>query len=133
MKKTILLIIACFVTFNLFAQNKVYCEIVEKNPNNKKVKITIDFGQERKKSKGQQTLVNEDGDLIIFNSKIDALNYMSELGWDFIQAYTITRGSAVGGIGSTDSEIHWLLCKVLKEGESPYDGLITKEAYKLSK
>ena len=34
----------------------------------------------------------ETGELIRFNSMIDALNYMTEKGWEFVQAYVITDG-----------------------------------------
>ena len=130
MRKWILLIVMCLIAADLSAQNKVFCEIVESNPNSKKVKVVVDFGQKREKSKAQQKLVNEDGELRIFNSEIDALNYMSELGWEFVQAYVFT---SIGSdrLTSTDNEIHWLLCKTVEEGEDPYKGLVTKEEYKL--
>ena len=95
----------------------------------KKVKVMIDFGQKRKKSKAAQTLVNERGKEIAFNSKIDALNHMDSLGWNFLQAYTVVSGSS-GDSGSPSSEIHWLLYKDVTEGIDPYIGIETKESYK---
>ena len=128
MKNISLLFIALFISLGTFAQNRVFCEIVERNPGGKKVKVMIDFGQKREKSKSKQTLVNDEGEKLIFNSKIDALNYMTKLGWVFTQAYTIVEGSG-GGFGATHSEIHWLLYKEIEEGQDPYEGLTTLEAY----
>ena len=125
MKRFIIFLLAVICTTTIYAQNKVYCEIVEPAQLGKKVKIIIDFGQERKKSKAQQTLVNKNGEEIQFNSKIDALNYMTTLGWDFVQAYTV----ATGGSGSVSSTIHWVLCKTVAKGEDPYSGITTKEEY----
>lgn len=38
-----------------------------------------------------------------FNSMIDALNYMGEDGWEFVQAYIVTTGEI--------NVYHWLLKK----------------------
>ena len=125
MRRIILSALALVATLTLSAQTKVFCEIVEQSKYNKKVKIIIDFGQEREKSKNKQTIVDESGNPIQFNSKIDALNYMSTLGWEFVQAYTITRGSN----GDISSEIHWILSKESSDKEDTYKGIVTKEAY----
>lgn len=125
-KQLILLIALCLCSANLMAQNRVYCEIVERFSFAKKnIKVTVDFGQKREKGKASQTLVDDKGEMIIFNSKIDALNHMDSLGWNFLQAYTVVRGSD----GSTSSEIHWLLYKDVLGEEDPYQGLITKESF----
>lgn len=125
MKKLLLCVAACVMSANLLAQNKVYCEIVEYNLlSSKNIKVLIDFGQERTSTLlNKNILVDAQGNDIMFNSKIDALNYMDSLGWHFLQAYTSVDGSK----GSTSSTIHWLLYKDVVEGENPYAGLITKE------
>ena len=125
MKRVVIFLLAVICFPNIYAQNKVYCEIVEPAQLGKKVKIIIDFGQEREKSKGQQVLVNRDGEIIQFNSKIDALNYMTTIGWNFVQAYTVATGSG----GCVSSTIHWVLCKTVDKDEDPYYGITTKEAY----
>ncbi len=129
MKRVIIFLLAVICTTTIYAQNKVYCEIVEPAQIGKKVKIIIDFGQEREKNKGQQVLVNKKGEIIQFNSKIDALNYMTTLGWDFVQAYTVATGSS----GNVSSKIHWVLCKTVANGEDPYSGITTKEEYDKAK
>ncbi len=60
-----------------------------------KVTIQIDFGQRKKfwsSSKGG-VLKDERGRPIVFNSMIDALNFMSENGFEFENAFAITVGS----------------------------------------
>ena len=59
-----------------------------------KLSIEIDFGQENKFWTAKDTQVkDENGKLMIFNSMIDALNFMSKSGYDFVNAYVITISS----------------------------------------
>jgi hypothetical protein len=56
-----------------------------------KVTIEIDFGQENKYWSAKDTQVkDENGKLVVFNSMIDALNFLSKNGYEFVDAYTIT-------------------------------------------
>jgi hypothetical protein len=98
---------------------------VEVKSSKKSVKVTIDFGQKRAKNEKHQSLVDEKGNNIKFNSKIDALNYMHSLGWEFLQAYTEVGGSD----GDTHSQIHWLLYKDVQSEENPFEGITTKEMH----
>lgn len=125
MKRVILSAIAALFIFTLSAQSRVFCEIVERKAKGKSVKVTIDFGQKREKTQKLQSLVDENGENIIFNSKIDALNYMHSLGWEFLQAYTEVGGSD----GDTHSQIHWLLYKDVQSEENPFEGITTKEMH----
>ena len=130
MKKLIMIVMAALFSITLHAQNRVYCEIVEHSiPFSKDTKITIDFGQKREKAIRQQLLVDENGENLVFNSKIDALNYMNKLGWEFLQAYTVVSGSD----GDSKSYIHWLLYKEIKGDEDQYKGISTKEIHEKSK
>jgi len=59
-----------------------------------KVSIDIDFGQENKVFSAKDTQVrDEQGKLIIFNSMIDALNFMTSHGYEFVQAYAFNVSS----------------------------------------
>lgn len=59
-----------------------------------KVKIDVEFGQQNKVLSGHDTRIkDENGYPMIFNSMIDALNFFSKHGYDFLQAYTVTVGS----------------------------------------
>lgn len=93
------------------AQNKIYCEIVGASTsffgNRSEVVINIDLGQ-LSTWRTDDTLVDENGEKIVFNSMVDAMNYMGSLGWDFEQAYVVSHG---------DSNVyHWLLSMVVEEG-----------------
>ena len=58
------------------------------------VTINIDFGQENRIFNRRDTQIKgADGKLLSFNSMIDALNFMSANGYEFVQAYTVTSGS----------------------------------------
>jgi hypothetical protein len=60
-----------------------------------KVTIQLDFGQSVKFfSSGKETQIkDENGKRLSFNSMIDALNFMSKNGYDFVHAYAITIGN----------------------------------------
>jgi len=69
-----------------------------------KVTINIDFGQRNKLFSTRDTqIIDKDGNLTTFNSMIDALNFMSENGYDFVEAYAITI--------SNQNVYHYLLKK----------------------
>ncbi len=56
-----------------------------------KFTIEIDFGQENKYWSAKDTQVKDDnGKLVVFNSMIDALNFLSNNGYEFVDAYAIT-------------------------------------------
>ncbi len=60
-----------------------------------KLTIELDFGQRTKFfSSGKETIVkDEDGKAIDFNSMVDALNFMSKNGFEFVTAYAISVGN----------------------------------------
>lgn len=60
-----------------------------------KVSIEIDFGQENKFfSSDKDTRVKDaDGKNMIFNSMIDALNFMTKNGYEFVQAYAFATNN----------------------------------------
>ena len=98
MRKLSATILALMLSTVTFAQNRVFCEIVEQAISFKKsTKVTIDFGQKREKALRKQSMVDENGNNLIFNSKIDALNHMIKLGWEFLQvAMVIAKARYIG-------------------------------------
>ncbi|MBW6479799.1 MAG: hypothetical protein K0B37_10245 [Bacteroidales bacterium] len=88
----------------------LYCELmgIQKILSNK-VTVTVDFGEERKFFQDSRMRDEETGKVQSFNSMVDALNYMGEKGWEFVQAYVVTSGS--------QNVYHWLLKK--KMGKQP--------------
>ena len=73
-----------------------------------KVTIQIDFGQRDKIWKTKDTqLLDKDGKPLVLNSMIDALNFLSENGYEFVQAYAFTV--------SNQAVYHYLMRRVNKE------------------
>lgn len=110
---TSLLVISIGLTTTLFGQISsdstlatkfVYCELVGTQKFlSTKITVSVDYGEEKgswldSKIKNEQT-----GKVQTFNSMIDALNYMGNNGWEFVQAYIVTVGQ--------QNVYHWLLKK----------------------
>lgn len=112
MKKLFLLL--AFVTISVFSatgQSKVYCQLLgTQQLFSKKVTVQVDFGQQTKFFSDNR-LVDQNGNVIVFNSMVDAMNHMGSLGWEFEQAYVVTLGSGAGA----SNVYHWLLSKYVGE------------------
>ena len=107
------------------AQGKIYCELLgTQGLLSKKVTVQVDFGQQTKFFSDNR-LVDEKGNVIVFNSMVDAMNYMGTLGWEFEQAYVVTLGSGAGA----SNVYHWLLSKYVGE-EGDTNTLKTKDILK---
>lgn len=123
MKKIfILAVLALMAVGTAQAQTKkVYCEIIGVMQfMSTKVKVAIDLG-ESEKAWHDHRLVDENGEKIKFSSMIEALNYMSERGWELEQAYSSPSEKA--------SATRYIMSKVIFEGESKTDGITTKHTY----
>lgn len=123
MKKILILaVLAMMAVGSANAQTKVYCEIhATQVPLKKSVSIQIDFGQKVKAFQADG-LVDENGKALVFNSTIDAINHMASLGWEVEQTYAVTLGQ--------QNVYHYLMSKVVAEGESAMDGLRTHLQHK---
>ncbi|WP_297335232.1 hypothetical protein [Algoriphagus sp.] len=70
------------------------------------IRIEVDFGQDRSKGRiSDSQLIDEQGNVILFHSMIDALNFFDALGYEYID-----RGDIV-----EDQPITYLLRKKKKE------------------
>lgn len=72
-----------------------------------KVPIEISFGQRVKAFDDNRLKDTQTGKPVVFNSMIDALNFMGKQGWEFAQAYIITE--------SNQNVYHYLLKKPFTE------------------
>lgn len=96
MKKLIFIFVIGIFSLNLMAQKTpsfVYCEIVgyQKLLSNK-VTIRIDFGEHMKAFANNRLTDPTTGKPRVFNSMVDALNFMGKEGWEFVQAYNVPVG-----------------------------------------
>jgi hypothetical protein len=103
MKKILCSILLSVFFISIYAQNEravdtvkyTYCEILGYSKLfSKKVTIEVDFGQEMKYFTDQRIKDKLTGDVVIFNSMIDALNYFGKQGWEFVQAYAYSTGNS---------------------------------------
>ena len=137
MKKIFVVMLATLFCGSVFAQTqKSYCQIVgtAKGLKQNEVTVAIDFGQEdamRKNALGgsahRNRLVDENGKPMLFNSMVDAMNFMAGLGWKFEAAYVISMPNPMGG---AQHVYHWLLSKDITAGDNAVEGLKTQGQYK---
>ena len=121
MKKRIFLFLVALIAIqNLSAQNPrpAYCEVMAYNFwGVGKVYITIDLGAER-----NGTICDADQKPVKFNSHIDALNYMSKLGWSVKDTYFLSE--------LKDKVLHFLLVKQVTDDAQISEGIYVKSKKK---
>lgn len=105
MKKFLLTLCITLGFILTHAQGRTYCELVGTQNLLGKTIVSVDFGQVSFFSDNR--LVDENGDVLKFNSMVDAMNYMGALGWEFEQAYVVTHNYGK----SATNVYHWLLSK----------------------
>jgi hypothetical protein len=77
-----------------------------------KVTVEMDFGQNNKYWSSKDTRVlDENGKDVVFNSMVDAMNFMSRNGYKFEAAYVVSIPSGMGGYQNV---YHWLMSKISK-------------------
>lgn len=99
MKEFIIITTVLLISIVSNAQNDTsrveqYCQlIVTQRLLSNKVTIDLDFGEEKRFWKDTR-LKSSDGNKKIFNTVIDAMNYMGIAGWIFINAYPVRTGES---------------------------------------
>ena len=93
-----------------------------------KVKVSIDFGQSTSwlTSMSESRLVDRNGKEIKFNSMIDALNYLTQFGWRFAQAYVVPTGSGGRDDVSIGGTTYWILYKDVDDYSQISEGFTTR-------
>lgn len=85
-------------------QKYVYCLVSgNQRPFSTKVSVSVDYGEEKGMWYDPRIRDVETGKVQKFNSMVDAINYMEDQGWDFVDAYAVTV--------SSQNTYHWLLRK----------------------
>ena len=108
-KTLLVLTLICLSFYSLAQENPkfIYCEIIGIGKlYSTKVTIRVDFGQ-RMKLFGNNRMKDGQGKPLVFNSMIDALNFMGKQGWEFAQAYTVAI--------SNENVCHYLMKKPFTE------------------
>ncbi len=132
MKRITVALFFFFTTRIVFSQNAeidsnvvvwTYCEIVGSHKfMSTKVTVEVDYGQEVKPWSFQDDRIIDQttGKPKSFNSMVDAMNFMGESGWEFVQAYVVTSGN--------QNVYHWLLKLQIKKNEVGKYVPLTKNA-----
>lgn len=125
---TILIIISFALSLQAQTKKRYYCEVkgIEKELTSG-LKIVFDFGNQPSYNawgdlSSKLKFVDEQGEIINFNSMVDAANYMVDKGWNFQQAYS----SGYGG----KPVIHWIFYKDANSFDEAKEGIMTKEDYR---
>lgn len=103
-------------------QREVYAQIrVRPRFLSNKVSIRLDYGQERNFWGGDTRIRDQNsGKVKKFNSAVDALNYMSAQGWQFVFAYTLPIGDGRDNVADQTAvlqEVNFLMKKRLRPDE----------------
>ncbi len=121
MRKSIIILFLIFISIPAWSQDTIpdrkiyyeYCELVGKpKAFSSKIAVSADFGDERGWLSNAKMRDEATGKIKSFNSMIDALNFMSSYGWEFVHAYVTPQVSSEGAVGN---ETHWILKRELEE------------------
>jgi len=93
----------------------VYCQVVVSQKfMSSKMKMHVDYGEKTSWIGPYEKVRDEQsGKVQAFNSQVDALNYMTEEGWNYITSYVVVSTSGM----STQVEFYYLLSR-----EIPMEG-----------
>jgi hypothetical protein len=120
MKRILSLIIALACATALYAQEPtiVYCSITGSHlasiKNGRIGPVEVNYGQ---KSRRIKYLEDERGRRLSFDTMIEALNYMAELGWRLESTYTRFQPSILEGSGLDEINIVMILSKQIDSRE----------------
>ena len=133
MKKVFILVVGILLCATTFAQTKqelykVYCEIIGQTHSlSSKVDVELDFGQSYSFWSSDRRLFDENGKKIVFNSMLDAANYMARRGWELEVAFPVVSISS----GDSESpEYHWIMSKMVENDAQITEGLKTGDMLK---
>ena len=90
----------------------VYAELIgTRKAFSNNITVIIDYGQDSKLFAVERIVDPRTGKPKVFNSMIDALNFMSENGWEFVQAYVASANDT--------NTFFWLLKRDKNYGKTP--------------
>jgi len=72
--------------------------------------------------KDENNLRDENGKKIEFNTMVDAMNYMSKRGWDYVECVTYKEG--------TNNVVHYIFRKYVTNDEEAKEGLYFESYFK---
>lgn len=101
--------------FEMAPTEYVYAELIgTRKAFSNNITVIIDYGQDSKLFAVERIVDPKTGKPKVFNSMIDALNFMSENGWEFVQAYVASANNT--------NTFFWLLKRDKNYGKTPEAG-----------
>ena len=122
MKKIILLAVLAMMSVRIYAQNvkndgkpyAFYCQLVGKMNLSAQLRLRILWNN----IKTENNLRDENGNKIEFNTMVDAMNYMSKRGWEYVDDVTY------------EGVVHYVFKKYVTNDEEAKDGLYFESDFK---
>ena len=126
MKKIIVLLFVFLSSISVSAQNykndgkpyAFYCQLVGFKNLNGQLRLKVLWNNIRT----ENNLRNENGEKIEFFTMVDAMNYMSKRGWDYVECVTYKDGSS--------NVVHYIFRKYVTNDEEAKEGLYFETDFK---
>lgn len=126
MKKIIVLLFVFLSSISVSAQNykndgkpyAFYCQLVGFKNLNGQLRLKVLWNNIRT----ENNLRNENGEKIEFFTMVDAMNYMSKRGWDYVECVTYKDGSG--------NVVHYIFRKYVTNDEEAKEGLYFETDFK---
>ena len=127
MKKLIILFVICFLSLGVFAQNykndgkpyAFYCQIVGWQNLNGQLRIKMLWDNQKE----ENNLRDEKGEKIEFATMVDAMNYMSKRGWDYVECVTYADFGK-------QNVVHYIFRKYVTKDSEAKEGLYFENDFK---
>ena len=119
MKKILLTTLLLIIALTMFGQdtNKVYCDLKGvDNVSAKSVSVEIILDGEKLE---MNELTNQNGERLRVTQMVEAMNFMSKLGWKLETTYAI--------FGNGRTVHHWIISKEIKNSNEVKEGLIIRK------
>ena len=126
MKKVFLFIMLCMITVSVNAQNvkndgkpyAFYCQLVGMKNLSGQLRLQILWNNLKK----ENNLRDEKGEKIEFYTMVDAMNYMSKRGWDYVECVTYSHGAS--------NVVHYIFRKYVTNDEEAKEDLYFESDFK---
>lgn len=127
MKKVLLFVMFCMMSISMNAQNvkndgkpyAFYCQIVGWQNLGGQLRMKMLWDNQKE----ENNLRDENGKKIEFQTMVDAMNYMSKRGWDYVECVTY------GDIGKPEV-VHYIFRKYVTKDEEAKENIYFESDFK---
>lgn len=113
---TLLLAIFCIATLQAQSPKRAYCTIRGSETGSVAGRLHVDYGQDDNRL---NWLVDKNGNSIHFKTLVQALNYLTDYGWELDEVQN-----------SYDNPTYWILVKEVNSEAEITEGIYTRRMYK---